>query len=121
MNVSISFNPIRLVSFMHDSTIARIRYKNPSRDMVWVEFEVTMPTDLSFDRRQPISKAKIKGGIVLPGETKDKEVVIYSSTLTHPGDHNIRINYEVYDRNGKHILSDSEIATLRVVRVGEKE
>lgn len=116
--INLSFTPLRLSANSKNSVNLLVKIKNLTKDPQLVSVDVLLPKDVVIGFEPTcINKAMEKRlGEVMPGETKEASIPIWSSTQTKVGTHEIGITAYAHYIGYEKVLNYMKTRTsLRIV------
>ncbi len=100
--VSIEFaeQPVTIRPFTPDKAEVHFTLSLNSAGPYWVECLVESPRQLSLAPQRELDRARMMIGILNKGESKNKDLRVFSSNATYPDTYNIKFTFLIYDRDG---------------------
>ncbi|MCD6279934.1 hypothetical protein J7J26_04165 [Candidatus Micrarchaeota archaeon] len=117
IGVSTEFYPIRLVAYRSNYVELMLKVKNKTSEPIWIETDILLPDALSLSETKPITKARVRVGLLFSNDTITKPIKIYGNIVTYPNNYHVHLNVNGYDKYGRQKSRQTSEATLRCEKI----
>ncbi|MEM4389416.1 MAG: hypothetical protein QXG98_02025 [Candidatus Micrarchaeia archaeon] len=112
------FYPLRLVAFMRSEVELTIDVENNSGVLCWFECDVIVPDAVSLAPDRPLTRGRLRIGIIEPGGRGSGRCKIYASPRSYPDLYPIQLIVFGYGRDGAIVGREETKTELRCEQIG---
>ncbi len=114
--LKLSFHPFRVSANRSDSATMKIELRNLSKEPLLTSVVVKIPKKLGLDQTCLSQAREIRLGELAPGDDKELNVEIYSSTKTDAAEYPVEVTAISHYRNYAYVLnSEKKRGVIRAV------
>ena len=114
--LKLSFHPFRLNANRSDSATMKVQLTNLSKEPLLTSIVVRIPKKLGLDQTCLSQAREIRIGELAPGDNKELNVEVYSSTKTDAAEYPVEVTAISHYRNYAYVLnSEKKRGVIRAV------
>jgi uncharacterized membrane protein len=114
--LKVGFHPYSITANKSDGVQLKIALKNVTREPLLTAIVVKVSKKLGLDQTCLQQAREIRLGELSPGEEKEMNIDVFSSTKTDPGEYPVEVTAIAHYRTYTYVLnSEKKKATLRAV------
>lgn len=101
VSISTRFEPAVLKAYTKNEAAMHLSLKNAdTAKTYWCECEISVKAPLSLAHDRDLNIGRTRVGILKPGDSKEKQVKLYTNSNNFPDEYSLSITAYVYDEDG---------------------